>query len=273
MQKGLVCRISSYGFTSPGRLLTKPALQNPEHSNQSIFLFFIIHKTVLKVAHFVPFNAESEQKDEFACSTKLYYFSITTLTMKQSKLFPTNEPEVLDKIPFETAQTLGKAILTILSKHMKPCALVGSVRRKKEFCRDLDFVGVASPKDFDKAFRAVKKEFKTEIKVKGDKVTRFLIDADVGRVQVDLYNATPETFGIHKLIRTGSAEHNMWLASFAISLGFRLKYSEGLMRLGLVCAGDTEESVFEALGLPCPKPEEREIENNKPIWFECENSS
>jgi len=189
--------------------------------------------------------------------------------MKQSKLFPNNEATVLDKIPLEPAQTLGTYISSILSEHMKPCELVGSVLRKKEFCRDLDFVGVASPVDFDKAFRAVKGKFKTEIKVKGDKVTRFLIDADIGRVQVDLYNATPKTFGIHKLIRTGSAEHNVWLARYAISKGFRLKYSEGILKEGSVVAGDTEESIFKVLGLPCPKPEEREIVNQKPIWFEC----
>lgn len=189
--------------------------------------------------------------------------------MKQSKLFPQDAPGVLDKISFDVAQKIGAEILKCLSPFLKPVEIVGSVRRKKEFCRDLDFVGVASPVDFDKAFRAVKAKFKTEIKVKGDKVTRFLIDAGVGSVQVDLYNATPKTFGVHKLIRTGSAEHNVWLARYAISKGFRLKYSEGLLKGGSVVAGDTEESVFEALGLPCPIPEEREIVNQKPVWFEC----
>lgn len=189
--------------------------------------------------------------------------------MKQSKLFPENEPEVLDKIQLVIAQEIGEKILSCISPFLKPVELVGSVRRQKEYCRDLDFVGVASPVDFDKAFRAVKAEFKTEIKVKGDRVTRFLIDADIGRIQVDLYNATPQTFGIHKLIRTGSANHNMWLANYAISKGFRLKYSNGLLKDGCVYAGATEKGVFDALGLRCPKPEEREIVNQKPIWFEC----
>lgn len=189
--------------------------------------------------------------------------------MKQSKLFPESEPRILDKIPLDQAKRIGAEILRCLSPFLKPVELVGSARRKKEYCKDLDFVGVASPAQFDKAFRAVKGKFKTEIKVKGDKVTRFLIDADFGRVQVDLYNATPKTFGIHKLIRTGSAEHNMWLARYAISKGFRLKYSEGLLKEESVVAGDTEESVFEALGLPFPIPEEREIVNQKPIWYKC----
>ena len=85
--------------------------------------------------------------------------------------------------------------------------------------------------------------------------------------QVDFYRATEQTFGIQELIRTGSADHNMWLASYALSKGFRLKYSEGLLKDKTVVAGETEESVFEGLGLQTPKPEEREIINNKPVWL------
>ena len=86
--------------------------------------------------------------------------------------------------------------------------------------------------------------------------------------QADLYRATEETYGIVKLIRTGSGEHNIFLANYAISKGFRLKFSEGLVtKDGQVLAGKTEESVFEALGLPCMKPENREVVNGKPVWL------
>jgi hypothetical protein len=84
---------------------------------------------------------------------------------------------------------------------------------------------------------------------------------------VDFYRAKPSTFGIHLLIRTGSAEHNMWLAGYAISQGMRLKYSEGLIKENSVIAGEHEKGVFEALGLPCPIPAQREIVDNKPSWM------
>lgn len=74
------------------------------------------------------------------------------------------------------------------------------------------------------------------------------------------------TFGIHKLIRTGSAEHNQWLATYAITKGMRVKYSEGLIKDGKVVAGETEEGVFDALGLSCPEPEKREVADGKPVW-------
>jgi DNA polymerase (family 10) len=87
--------------------------------------------------------------------------------------------------------------------------------------------------------------------------------------QVDFYRATAQTFGIHEIIRTGSADHNMWLAGCAISKGFRLKYSEGLMKDEVAVAGETEESVFSALGLQCPEPKLREISDGKPFWLKA----
>lgn len=35
---------------------------------------------------------------------------------------------------------------------------------------------------------------------------------------------------------------------------------------GVAMTGETEESVFCALGLPCPIPEQREIVDGKPLW-------
>jgi DNA polymerase (family 10) len=83
---------------------------------------------------------------------------------------------------------------------------------------------------------------------------------------VDFYRAEPSTFGILLLIRTGSAEHNIWLAGLAHSKGFQLKYSSGLMKDNISFAGETEESVFSALGLPCIVPTLREVEERKPKW-------
>jgi DNA polymerase/3'-5' exonuclease PolX len=84
--------------------------------------------------------------------------------------------------------------------------------------------------------------------------------------QVDFYRATEQTFGIHELIRTGSADHNMWLAGYALSKGFRLKYSEGLLKDKTVAAGETEESVFSALDQPFTEPQLKEAADGKPVW-------
>jgi DNA polymerase/3'-5' exonuclease PolX len=90
---------------------------------------------------------------------------------------------------------------------------------------------------------------------------------------VDFYRAKPSTFGIHLLVRTGSAEHNMWLAGYAISKGMRIKYSEGLIKDGAAVAGETEQGVFEALNLLYPLPSKRDIADSKPVWMPPETNT
>jgi DNA polymerase (family 10) len=187
-------------------------------------------------------------------------------TLKQTKLFGSDEAKVCDKVPLAEAKAIAEKIQSCVSPWLKPVAVVGSVRRGKPFCKDIDIVGVATPEDFEKAIACIRKAFRTEFKVKGNRVTKLYVETELGKVQVDLYCAKPSTFGIHKLIRTGSAEHNMWLASYAISKGMRLKYSEGLLKDDVAVAGETEEDVFEALGLPCPEPKQREVVEGKPVW-------
>jgi DNA polymerase/3'-5' exonuclease PolX len=149
--------------------------------------------------------------------------------LKQKQLF--DEPKICDKIPLATAKAISDKILLLTSEWLNPVAVMGSVRRGKPYCKDIDLVGVGS---LDKAVKAISQSFKTEIKVKGDKIAKLYIEADCGKVQVDLYCATPSTFGVQKLIRARSAEHNIWLANYAMSKGFRLRYSEGLLKDGRV---------------------------------------
>jgi DNA polymerase (family X) len=97
-------------------------------------------------------------------------------------------------------------------------------------------------------------------------LTKVNFPTESGFFQVDFYRVTPQTFGIQEVIRTGSADHNMWLAGYAITKGYRLKYSVGLIKDNVAVAGETEESVFSALDLPCPEPQKREIIDGKPVW-------
>jgi DNA polymerase/3'-5' exonuclease PolX len=110
------------------------------------------------------------------------------------------------------------------------------------------------------------KHLKAKPNCQGNSVTKAFVPCHNGLFQVDFYRAKPSTFGIHLLVRTGSADHNMWLAGYAISKEMRIKYSEGLIKDGSVIARETEKGVFEALGLPCPLPFEWEIVDKKPLW-------
>ena len=80
------------------------------------------------------------------------------------------------------------------------------------------------------------------------------------RVSVDIYLAAPPSWGTLLLIRTGSKQHNIKLATLAKSRGQRLHASgQGLFdSYNRRIAGDTEEGIFKALGLPFIPPGERE---------------
>lgn len=78
---------------------------------------------------------------------------------------------------------------------------------------------------------------------------------------VDIYLAATSSWGTLLLIRTGSKEHNIKLCILARQKGWKLHASgEGLFdAYNRRIAGDTEEGIFEALGLPFIPPGQREV--------------
>jgi len=77
---------------------------------------------------------------------------------------------------------------------------------------------------------------------------------------VEIYIANTETWPMLLVVRTGSASHNQMLAMRARSMGLKFKANgEGILDGdGRRVSGETEESIFEALGLEGVPPEERE---------------
>jgi DNA polymerase (family 10) len=192
---------------------------------------------------------------------------------KQATLFSEKETPVLKELNLSKAENIANQIKTAICSHCDRLEVAGSIRRKKPVVHDIDFVAVA--KD-DAEWRKINEELK-RLKAKpgcaGNSIIKAYVPCQDGLFQVDTYRAKPSTFGVHLLIRTGSAEHNMWLAAFAISKGMRLKYSEGLIKESSVIAGEDENQVFAALGLPYPLPTEREIFDKRPVWLKTQNVS
>jgi DNA polymerase/3'-5' exonuclease PolX len=186
---------------------------------------------------------------------------------KQATLFSETEPPVLKELDLREAEKIADQIKKAIGDHCDRLEVAGSIRRQKPKVHDIDFVALAKS---DLGWKKISEELK-RLKAKpgcaGNSIIKAYLPCQDGLFQVDLYRAKPSTFGIHLLIRTGSAEHNMWLAGYAISKGMRLKYSEGLIKETAVIAGEDEKQVFTALGLPYSLPTEREIVGNKPVWL------
>jgi DNA polymerase/3'-5' exonuclease PolX len=186
---------------------------------------------------------------------------------KQSPLFPESEVTVIPELDLIDAEKIAAQVKSAVEILCDRIEVAGSIRRQVGKVHDIDFVVVAkNDADWQKINEKLKK-LKAKPNCSGNSVIKAFLPCPNGLFQVDFYRAKSQTFGIHLLVRTGSAEHNVWLAGCAISKGMRIKYSEGLTKDGVIIAGEDEKAVFVALGLPCPLPSEREIVDGKPVWM------
>ena len=153
------------------------------------------------------------------------------------------------------ARLIAKEMKATLSPHCDRIAIAGSIRRGKPLVHDIDMVMIPKPREdlvLSSLLRSIGK-----MELDGPKTKRLRLPNE--NIAIDIYLATPATWVTLLLIRTGSAESNIRLSGLAKSKGWRLKASgEGLLdEDGNRIAGDTEESIYEALGIPYEEPHER----------------
>ena len=186
---------------------------------------------------------------------------------KQSTLFPQDAVCIIPELDLEEAERISAMIKASVEFLCVQIEVAGSIRRQKPKIHDIDFVVISKSDAEWQKINDKLKQLKAKPNCAGSSVIKAYVPCQGGLFQVDFYRAKPSTFGIHLIVRTGSADHNMWLAGHAFSKGMRLKYSEGLIKDGLAIAGETEQGVFEALGLPYALPSQRETVDGKPVWM------
>lgn len=154
------------------------------------------------------------------------------------------------------AHPRGKA----LEEHMRSSgfelvSLGGSLRRMKETIGDIDIlVGSAEAARAMDTFVSYPQA--SEVLLRGETKTSIRLQDGV---QVDLRVVAPSSYGAALQYFTGSKEHNVHVRSLAQEMG--LKVNEyGVFRNadGKKVAGETEEGVYEALGMQWIPPEMRE---------------
>jgi DNA polymerase (family 10) len=132
-------------------------------------------------------------------------------------------------------------------------AVAGSFRRRQETVGDLDIL-VAAPGGSPVMERLRAYDEVKEVLASGE--TRASVVLRSG-VQVDVRRVAPESYGAALHYFTGSKAHNIAIRRLAQERGLKLN-EYGVFRGKTRIAGDTEESVFEAVGLPFIPPELRE---------------
>ena len=138
-------------------------------------------------------------------------------------------------------------------KHADQVIVAGSYRRSKETVGDLDIlVCTQNSQSIVEAF--VNYDEVANILSKGTQ--RSSVTLNIG-MQVDLRVVTKNSFGAALHYFTGSKAHNIAIRRRAQQLG--LKVNEyGVFKGETQIAGNTEESVYKAVGLPWIAPELRE---------------
>ena len=147
------------------------------------------------------------------------------------------------------------AVLERLRAHpdVQRAVIAGSLRRMKETVGDLDFLVLSD------APEAVAQAFTTmaavqDVVLSGETKSTVILK---GGLQADLRVLSQESWGSGLQYFSGSKDHNIRVRGMAQSQG--LKLSEyGLFRGDDRVAGETEEGIYEALGLPYIEPELRE---------------
>jgi DNA polymerase (family 10) len=131
--------------------------------------------------------------------------------------------------------------------------IAGSYRRKKATVGDLDFL-VSSKKPRTAIERFVGYGEVREILARG--TTRASVILASG-LQADLRVVAPESFGAALHYFTGSKAHNIALRRLGLKQGLKIN-EYGVFRGDQRIAGETEESVYAAVGVPWIPPEQRE---------------
>lgn len=157
--------------------------------------------------------------------------------------------------PLGAVLSLARSLLASIRQlpGVEQAELCGSARRYKDTVGDLDFL-VASREGKAVVEGFVRLPQVKEIYAKGkERATVFLNNG----LQVDLRVVPPESYGAGLQYLTGSKAHSIRLRALAQEKG--LKLSEyGVFRGEKRLAGETEEGVYAALGLPFIPPPLRE---------------
>lgn len=191
-----------------------------------------------KVRELKSFGAKSEEKFELALARM-------------------DAQGAVDRAPISVALPLATRIVEQISAvpgvvHASYC---GSLRRFSETIGDIDIVvGSLEPDPVMEAFVAL--TLVERVIARGESKTSLVTRRGI---QVDLRVVEPHQLGAAQLYFTGSKGHNIKLRQRALQRGLTLnEYALSEIEGGRVVASETEEQIYQALGLPFIPPVLRE---------------
>ncbi|GAA4227204.1 DNA polymerase/3'-5' exonuclease PolX [Actinomadura meridiana] len=162
-----------------------------------------------------------------------------------------------ERVLVDVAAGVADEIVATLSAlpQVERCEHAGSLRRMRETIGDVDVLAASrDPHPIMEAFTAL--PFVAEVIASGDKKTSIRTTKGL---QVDLRVVPPESWGAALQYFTGSQAHNIRTREIAVKAGLKLsEYGLFHAESDELIVSETEEEVYERLGLPWVHPTLRE---------------
>jgi DNA polymerase (family 10) len=163
------------------------------------------------------------------------------------------------RMPLQEAESISKTVLNALKEipHVQQAIVAGSLRRKKETIGDIDILLTAESRQWKKIInRFVQLPIVEKVLAAGS--TRASVLLKGNHVQVDIRIVHENEFGAALLYFTGSKEHNILLRTLAKKRGWKInEYGLFEEKTGRRLAGETEQEIYQLLGLRYIPPEKR----------------
>lgn len=195
-------------------------------------------------------------------------------------------PNLATPMSLARATAFSQQIVSWLRPHCERIAVAGSIRRGRQVCHDVDIVCIPRITEHtDLLGNTISRDnhvlqflqdyvdnrnptgslARTPRFISGGEKEGKQVIMELPKCQLDLWFATPETWAARLLCRTGSREHNIWLAERAAARGLHWNPYEGLCaerdrNLGPagIIPSYTEEDIYAHLGLTYIAPNNRE---------------
>ena len=161
------------------------------------------------------------------------------------------------RVKIDTALDVADLFIAALTplKQARRVAYAGSLRRMRETIGDVDLL-VAGTEAEPVMETFIAQPSVTRVLAKGD--TKSSVVTDRG-LQIDLRVVPPEAWGAAMIYFTGSKPHNIRIREIAVRKGLKLsEYGLFDAKSGELLAAETEEAVYERLGMTMIEPTLRE---------------
>jgi len=149
-------------------------------------------------------------------------------------------------------------LVSMLKPYCKKIEIAGSIRRRKEICKDIEICAIPESYKLEKFLLEQKHNSKFLFRKNGSRYKQFTYLS----TPVDLFLATPENWGWIYLIRTGPKEFNMKLIELLRSMNYiseggriyKTGYDPGKIEDRILIETLEEKDIFNLINEPYIEP-------------------